>query len=468
MRNISVFRKVLFVGLLSLAVGCASSTGEHRNDTGPAADVYSPDTGVPPALYRLSIVGWQSLKLRQGQQVVLQVRYTKNEESAANEAITFALRGASGGSTLSTYTAVTNSLGFAETTLTAGNVRTLFQVQATPPHEGVQPVVWDIEIIDASQIPTDATLAGTFSLVSKFEITGQFSGSNLADTLNLLEEFSDDPDDPGKFIVDLLVDQIKGQVENDIINQLLDLLKTPNNPLYQEANKLLENFPIVDDMKKIAADLSALARRFTIASRMISPAPQNPTNPMTVTHRLDTVSWTLDNNTSTYTFAQLGMSDPQVDNVVLTLTNGLDLSISEHTYDLKFGAFLLVGLNSLIIPQIDDQADSFADLMAGWVDCDALGQKLDDATNNLVGAGVWKGACQGALTLAGSYLEKQILKIGDDPSSLEIQGRAKLRDTNADGFYDDMSEGLWTGIFRLKDMPAVLGAGNTFTGTRSQ
>ena len=462
----------MFIIALALG-GCASSSpttpvdfGGPITDTGQQPDFGPPDA-MPVKSYRLTIVGWQSLTLQQTQQVVLQVRLTKNEESAANEAVSFAFKGTANDSNLSTLTAITDAQGFAETTLTAGMILGAYQVEANHAR-AANPVYWNVTVQKKPDTPPPAAkLAGTFTLTNNFNITGKFTGkSGLASLLNLLEDMSDDPNDPGKFIADLIIDEIQSQVENNIFSQISNIFRPL---LYQETQKLLAKVPIVSSLTQVAQDLSALARRFTIISQMVSAAPQNGSAPMTVSHTLNRIKWTLDSKTVAYTFSQLGMASPTVASVTLTLSNGQNLAISKHSFDLKFGAFLLVGLNSLIIPKVNGNASSMTDLMKGWVDCTKLGVTMDNATNNLVGAGIWTAGCESGLTMAGSYLEQQVLKLGGDTTTLEIQGQCKLTDATQDGFYDTMAQGVWTGNYILDGNPVVMaGAGNDFTGARTK
>lgn len=473
MKRTATLVSIFALGLVLTA--CAgSSGGGQQNDTGsPTPDQFvpQPDSGPTPDVmpaqnYRLTIVGWQQITLQQSQQVVLQVRLTKNEESAANEPVTFAFKGTPGDSSLSTFTAITDAQGFAETTLTAGSVLGSYDVEAD--HSRAQaPVLWAITVEEKPVTPPPtAKLAGTFTLTNKFNITGQFTGSALADVLNLLEDFSDDPEDPGKFIVDLILDEIQSQIDSSIFNQISNLFRSL---LYTETNKLLKNLTLVQDIKQIAKDLSDLARRFTIVSRMVSAAPQAGSAPMTVTHTLDRIKWTIGGKTVAYTFAQLGMADPTVSNLQLTLTNGTNLAVAKHDFDLKFGAFLLVGMNSLIIPKVNSSAKNINDLMKGWVDCAKLGVTMDNATNNLIGPTIWQQGCESGLTMAGSYIEQQILKLGNDQSNLEIQGQCKLTDQDSDTYYDTMEAGVWTGNFSLNGNPTVIaGPGNEFVGGRTK
>ena len=92
-RHTTLFPLVVLLFALGACAG-SSTGGETLDSGGPTPDTISPqgDSTLPQPdsqvskNYRLTIVGWQSITLQQTQQVALQVRLTKNEESAANEA----------------------------------------------------------------------------------------------------------------------------------------------------------------------------------------------------------------------------------------------------------------------------------------------------------------------------------------------------------------------------------------------
>lgn len=155
MRRASVLYSTMFA-LVFAVFGCASSSAPQQGDQFVQSDsIVHPDFGVPDAiparLYKLTIVGWQQITLQQGQQVVLQVRLTNNEESAPNQPISFAFKGAVTNSTLSTLTAITDAQGFAETTLTAGQTLATFQVEAA--NARATPVYWDITVQKKPETP---------------------------------------------------------------------------------------------------------------------------------------------------------------------------------------------------------------------------------------------------------------------------------------------------------------------------
>ena len=96
-----------------------------------------------------------------------------------------------------------------------------------------------------------------------------------------------------------------------------------------------------------------------------------------------------------------------------------------------------------------------------------VGKTINDEIGILGEAG-WKAACDAAMTALGAYVSNEIAKINADTSSLTIQGQCKITDENADGYYDKMAQGLWTGTFSLNQNDAVVaGPENNFTGEKT-
>lgn len=485
MRNLKRALSVFGLTLTLAFAGCNNSGPPMIPDVGTEGDT-DPDAGTPPVPpeadaapavetdgpphvvednYSLVIVGWQQLTLQQGQQVILQVRYTKNGTSEAGETVTFSFKGDSKDSTLDSYSALTASTGIAEVTLTAGQIIGTYQVEATTPRTAN--VTWTVEVQEKPNVtPAVPLLTGTFQLASQFDIQGSFEGSNFATALNVINELSDDPDDPGKYIVDAIIDEISKEVSNQVLTTMADVLKPT---LYVEVNKILTQVApkLVADLKQISADLAALARKFQTISHLVSATPQEADKLMTVDHSLEQIAWTLHGKSVAYSFAQLAQPTPTVKGIEITPgTNISGVAIGEHTFTFKFGTFILVALNDLVIPYVNSNASSLDDLLATFVDCTDVGTTIND-TIGVGGIALWSGACTMAMKAATAYVEAEIVNIDLDDTYLLIAGQAKFGDENADGFYDQMTDGLWTGTLQVNKAITVIGGPtNTFTGKR--
>jgi hypothetical protein len=429
-------------------------------DQPPPVDTPDPEPFVDT--YKLRLVGNGSVMLYPGQQVTLQVHYAKNGKPFGGQPIYFSFNGAFYDSGLTAYQVVTDSAGFAETVLTAGKLTTTYLVEAQSDKDG--PVAWSVQVVPqpAPPPPSVPVLTGTFDVTSNFDVQTNFTGSDLANALNTIYEMTDDPADPGKYVVDMVLDE----VDNQAVLVVATLLKPA---LYAEVNKMFYNAAptLVAGLKQLGQDISAIARKFELGSAMISATSQPGDKPMTVDHMLKTIAWTLQGQRVEHTFNGLGLQAPVVKGVQLVRTTAGDLSVSEHTFKLNYGVFLLAGLESLIIPKLKPGATSLEGLFKSWVNCQSVGQSM----NNTVGLGgvpLWQAACDAGLKALAFYLEDTIAKIDNNDSSLTISGTGKLWDANYDGTFDTMNYGIWTGNLKLDQCEAPLsGNTNTFSGTRS-
>jgi hypothetical protein len=452
--------------------GCAGSDAPPVQDdagSAPQADKgQGPDQTPgpdPDAIYTLTLVGWQDIKVQQGQHVTLQVRYSRNNQVLASESIQFKFVGDSKDSTLSTLSAVTNGQGLAETVLAAGQIVGTFKVEATAAK--ANPVQWNVEVAEKPVVPPAVnSLSGTLELTSNFDLQGKFDGSELADALNVINEISDEPMDPGKYIVDAILDEIAGDINNQTLFMAASLLKPI---LYDGVQKLLLSIApdMIMELKEVAAGLSAVARKFTITSEMVSAAPQPVNANMTVDHGLTKIAWTFKGKKAEYAFYQLGVV-PKVNNVALvpntTVQGGVN--ISEHTFQLKFGSFLLVALNNLVIPYVNPKANSISTLIGAYVDCPKVAKTINDEVG-FGGEAVWANACAIAMSMVTSLVEGKIIDLDQEQSVLTLNGQCKLVDNTTDAFIDAATEGLWTGTMKLSKATTLIGGpNNNFTGKR--
>lgn len=410
--------------------------------------------------YKLRVVGNSTVKLMPGGQVTLQVLYTKNDQGLGGQPISFAVKGALFDTKLSRYQAATDAYGFAETTVTAGQVQTSFAVEATAPKDG--PVKWAVEVQSKPKV-LPPNLEGSYGLTSNFDVKTDFTGSKLAGVLNLLDQISDDPLDPGQYVVDAIL----AKVDNKAVLVVAGVLKPT---LYSEVNKLLFSVApsLVADLKQLAQDLSAIARKFELVSTMKSATVQPSDKPMLVDHTLDKIAWTLKGKREEHSLTPLAGSAPVAKNVQLTLATDGSLIVAQHTFDLDYGAFLLVALNKLVIPQIDSSATDVTSLLQSRVDC----QKVAATMNSTVGLGgtsLWKTACDVALKAIGLYIDDEISNLDNGESELILVGAGKLRDMDADGVLDAFNHGVWNGSLQLEQCVAPLnGFANTFWGKRAK
>jgi len=436
--------------------GCGGETGS-TTDPPPKQDPKAPqDPDLPNQdVFQLKIVGNSTLQLQQGQQLTIQVVYSQSGKGLGGQPIYFAPKGAYADSRLTKYKVLTDGYGFAETVVLAGKLPTTFTIEASADKDG--PVQWSVSVVKKAEPPPPPTpvLEGSYDLTSHFNIKTDFSGSNLAQVLNMLDKVSDDPQDPGKFIVD----SVLAEVSNQTVLAVAQLLKPV---LYQEVNKVLYSIApqLVADIKALAQDLSAIARKFELTSTMVSPVAQPSDKPMIVDHTVKKIAWTLNGTRDEYAFSPA----VTVQNVQLTMVGDGDLTVAEHSFKIKYGVFLLAALNNLVIPQVVSGANDIEDVLQSNIDC----QKVATTMNNTVGIGgepLWKLACDAGLKTVALLLEGEIAKLDNGESTLIVAGTSKLRDMNKDAKMDAINNGVWTGSLQIDQCIAPLaGTGNFFFG----
>ena len=145
------------------------------------------------------------------------------------------------------------------------------------------------------------------------------------------------------------------------------------------------------------------------------------------------------------------------------------LTVGEHKLPVSYGKVLRMGLDAVIIPNIDPYATNLQELLANHIDCSAVGQAINDALTQEFGfgggAGTWTSACTAGLNFGSQQIYNQIAGIDASALEFDLTGTAKAVDTNSDHKADALQTVKWTGTLSYSGSPAPLAAA-TFTGTR--
>lgn len=150
-----------------------------------------------------------------------------------------------------------------------------------------------------------------------------------------------------------------------------------------------------------------------------------------------------------------------------SVANGYDkLAIEAHELSLHYGKIVIYLITQVLVPKVtgnkvicssnvSQAKECFTKLIAYWVNCDSIGQKLFDTLNigwlHALGVNVSKsqavGWCNSAASGASSILGfltamGELQKAGSD---ITISGTAMFKDTNADNVVDIIHDGGWSG-----------------------
>lgn len=425
-----------FLLALGAGAGCAGDAtgGDDTTETGA----------------QLTIVGERTLRLENGWESEIKVRYTDLDGQPLAGELTFQIAGEPGGAFLSDTSAVTDANGEATLVLTAGSAGdAAFAVEADA--DDTDPVQWDVQVLE---VALDVT--GSYRVTSEFDLASGLPGT-AGDVINTFIEMTDDPQDPATWVLDQLVDNIDSGIVQDFINGARPALDVILNEV------LLSTTPdIVADLIEMGDAFGQIARNFGTGSELRVTATNDVDNALLAQHVMTDLIFTIDGDSYPYPFADMGMANPTAQVPFSYTANRFTLGA--HDFPLSYGSILMVALEQIIIPLINDSATDLESLLTNLVDCAAIG----DAVSDYLGfgsSGLYEGGCLLGLEAAAGYVEDQILSLDSSAMVLGINGSARWIDSNNDHRVDVLQGGTWEGNMSYAGTPAPLGE-STFRGER--
>ncbi|HLU64741.1 MAG TPA: hypothetical protein VKZ63_00610 [Kofleriaceae bacterium] len=303
--------------------------------------------------------------------------------------------------------------------------------------------------------PLDAT--GLYRLDSRFDVVSGMPGA-VGEVSNTFIDMTDDPYDPATWVLDRLVAEVdsgfvRGAIEAGrpvIDGLLLDLM--------------LDHAPqIVSDLIQLGDHFGQVSRRFGTRSTLeIVPDPDGAT----AIHVVSTYRFRIDGADHEFDIAELGGEPPVVAGIGFGF-DGQRITVDEHAVPLRYGGFLALALEDVIVPLIDPSATSLAEMLNNLVDCTAVGAELSHEIG-FGSASFYEGLCEIGLDAGARFVIDQLISIDEKAAvTLQIAGEARAGDQDGDRRIDRLTGGTWTGVIDYAgsrgDLPAEV---NTFTGQR--
>ncbi len=276
---------------------------------------------------------------------------------------------------------------------------------------------------DASSVPRSPQ--GTFALTGQLDLVTIPPPAQAI--LDELDDATDGPDDPARYLVDRLIAGLPDGTWKTIAQDAVDLV-----------------VPFVADR------LDAIAPKFTPGIRALAAGLGAVTRHIGTTETLaigvdGTTTRTiggLELGAGTIDFAAEGMADV----VALTRTDLAPtgaLAIEAHRVMLPYGRIMRLGLDRGVIPSVDLDATDLATTLRDLVDCAQLGTIV---AAHLPGpASLYEGACDAGLSLLASDIYDHFTAIDASPFELDVTGTATAIDLDGDGTMDLISTGSWIG-----------------------
>jgi hypothetical protein len=291
---------------------------------------------------------------------------------------------------------------------------------------------------DASEVPRSP--AGIFRVASVFDLAAPPAAAQPL--LAALVDATDDPDDPGRYLVERVIAALPAEVQ-PLARAFEPLLAAcVQTELVHVAPKLV---PALDEM---ARELAHYARH--IETRELWRIALDGSATRVVTGFAFG---------STYVpFDAVGVSDVSL--ATHAALDGEQLAIAQHSQPLVYGTLLRLALDRAVIPTVDAKASDLARVLRDLVDCDKLGASFANA----LGFGppsLYAAACDVALLEAADDFYARLTSLDASPVVLELAGSARALDTDYDGNMDVIEAGQWTGTIDRTPLGDA-----TFAGTK--
>ncbi|HUH00641.1 MAG TPA: hypothetical protein VML75_01525 [Kofleriaceae bacterium] len=435
--------------VLALAIGLAgcSSSDSDPNDPNPPQ----------PGNAYLTVVGDTNVFLETSWRQTITVKYHDGSDQPLAGQIDFSVVGNSGGGTITSPTAVTNSQGLATIDVIAGaEGEAVFTIRADAEYaDGVE---WRIAVNGGTPPlpPLDPT--GRYTVSSDLDIVSGLPGT-VGDVVNGFIDMTDGPYDPATWLIDVILDEVDSSTVSSVVNSFRPVLDGVLNDL------LLSLAPgFVQDLLDIGDAFGQVARHFGVTSTLdVHAATGIEGDELQATHTMTAMFFNIDSNRYTYNMTELGVGNQERDGLSFRMENENKVFIGEHAFNMPYGALLLVAMNDVIIPMVDPFAGSLSQLLSNAIDCTAVGYEISE----YVGFGspsLYEGACELGMNAAAAYIEDQIRSLQGMDLNLST-GEAKPMDTNTDAKVDVLLNGAWSGNVSYFGSASVL-SGATFRGER--
>lgn len=297
---------------------------------------------------------------------------------------------------------------------------------------------------------------GQYRLHSRFDIAQNMPGA-VGGAVNGIIAMTDDPNDPAHWMLTQVINQLPDGF-------FKDLLVASEPFVAGEVNAQLINIApgFVDTLLDVGHLIADIAKNFGLGETLNITTALDGIYAGAIT--IDSLELEIDGVEHEYKFVDHDMAIINATNLPVTLEITKKLSLGRHAFPISYGHVIRIGLDEAIIPALDPNAHNLNDLLAGVVDCGALGQEIADALG-FGGAAIYAGACTLGLDAAANAMYDQIA--GIDSSALEFDMSGVSATVDADGDYavDRLENGVWTGTLGYAGTTAPL-ANATYNATK--
>ncbi len=278
-----------------------------------------------------------------------------------------------------------------------------------------------------------------YTIESSLNVQSNFGDSGLGKLLNMLRDMSDDDDDPGKFVVQQILEKLPSPLQW--------AAKPFESKLGQEVNQAIYSVvpTAADEAKSIADGLSKAARQFNVASRL--DVGIDAKDRFTGTHEIKRLIYSFKEKRLELSRSELGDKASPAVRIPIHL-DGAVLTIDRHDLQLPIGTVLKKVLNDLIIAGVVKECADLWALISRWFACVTIASKMAES----IGGGEQiLAVCISQSQNISDKLIAELIKL-DEQGRLRLNGHAEARD---DGIAYQGNG--WSGSYKIsKDVEAPI------------
>ena len=401
----------------------------------------------------LSIQGNSSESLEPGFQRDLRVKYHDATGAPLAGEVTFEVVGSTGGASISLELGATDADGNANFTLFAGQDIANFKIVASA--ADATSVEWDITVAEG-QVDENMDIRGTYNVESSFDVANGLPGT-VGDVVNIIVDMTDDPFDPATYLIDTFDNGGNISSFRPLVDQVVFNLIDDNAPGF------------INDLLQLGSDFGDVVKNFGVVSTIEISGDSIDGTGMKAVHTVTAYQFNLDGETHIFTMDDLNVDEEVITDIGVTYDNMTGVALFEtHEVPLRYGAFLVLALEEIIIPRLDPDSRSLNQYLFGLIDCTAVGQAIFDQVD-IFDPDNWRNACQVAVEAVASIIIEELREIDElGQVKLVIDGKTRMRDPSGDGLADEMTRGNWAGTMDyLGTMGPLAEGANPFSGTRA-
>lgn len=318
----------------------------------------------------------------------------------------------------------------------------------------------DDDLDDDDDVPTqpdpkmDAT--GTYRVNSTFDLAANMPGNSF---LQGLIAATDGADDPMRWVLDEIVEDMDDGTLKDFLQAAVPFVAPELN---EEVTQLAPE--LVNRLKAVGQRTAELYKKFGVNETLVVSLGAGADVSLIGKFTMDSVRFEVNGVPHDYLLADYDIDNVVTENVSLTFTNDNMLAVGTRALPIQYGKLIRIGFDNAVIPAIDPNSHSLAQLLSNSVDCAAVGAALN-AEIGIGGTAFWTSACNAGMTAAADKIYDAMIA-EDLMINLNMSGSSRATDSNADWKIDRLQFGTWNGIMNYDGADTNIAQPATYNGER--